>query len=104
MPTPSTSLTNAASPFPTSFPSATLHPEFSPLRVHVLGDRCWFWYLEFAQGGCRPQLGCSDLRVMKTTVMGAIDFSKVIPPVRNRRSRLDLSKIALTLGKRKDRN
>lgn len=48
VPPPSTSLTSAASPFPTSFPSATLHPKFYPLRVHILGDRGCFQYLGVA--------------------------------------------------------
>lgn len=39
--------------------------------------------------------------VTKITMMGAIDFSKVIPPVRKRRSRLELSKLVLTLAKEK---
>lgn len=38
--------------------------------------------------------------VTKITTMGATDFSKAIPPVRKRRSRLDVSKIALKFGKR----
>lgn len=87
-----------ASLFPTGFLSATLHSQFSPLGAHVLGDRCCFQCL----GGCtRGCSGCSDSMVTNITMMGAIEFSKVIPPLRERRSRLELSNRALTLAKEK---
>lgn len=100
LPPPSTSSTSAASPFPTGVPSATLHPKCSPLRTHVLGDKGCFQYSGFAQGVAEPQSGCPDLMVTKITMTAATDFSKDTPPVRKRRSRLDLSKTRLTFCKR----